>query len=81
MELHGLQNEKIISSMTNIQSKIMEESEKLNQIIIEGYIRGVCEEIKKYTKEKWEGDDMIKKLSEGLIELIKQETEKTINDL
>ena len=53
----------------------MKESEKLNQIIIEGYCRGVCEEIKKYTKEKWEGDEMIKKLSEGLIELIKQETE------
>ena len=52
----------------------MKESEKLNQIIIEGYIRGVCEEIKKYTK-KWEGDEMIEKLSEVLIELIKQETE------
>jgi len=59
----------------------MEESKNLNQIIIEGYIRGVCEEIKKYTKEKWEGDEMIEKLSEVLIELIKQETEKTINEL
>lgn len=32
----------------------MEESKKLNQIIIEGYCRGVCEEIKKYTKQETE---------------------------